>query len=596
VLLALLTALAPAGAADQLFPLDIRHVKLGGELGRRLQVTVQSNLLALDADREFLAPFREKQRRDGYIGLGKLIDTAVRLAAVTGDPRLLRLKQHLVSTTLQAQEPDGYLGILTPEQRVWTLWDIHEMSYLVYGLSMDHRFFGEQPSLAAGRKLADYIMSRWTAQPGRAPGGGDITVHMAVTGLESAMLALHQQTQDARYLDFCRQFRRLEAWDARIVTGRWGPIEGHAYAHLCRCIAQLRLYRLQPAPVLREPTRAVLDFLTRGDGLVITGECGDHECWHDTQEGAINLGESCATAYLLRFLDELLRLEADPLCGDLMERIIFNGLFAAQSPDGRQIRYYTPFDGPRSYFNGDTYCCPNNYRRIIAELPGLVAYRRPGEIVVSLYTPSTATIQLEPELSVRLGQETAYPSGERVVIRVEPARPASFALRLRIPRWCARPRAAVNHQSAATAAESGTWLVLNRQWNVGDQVALDLPMPWRLVKGRKAQAGRVAVLRGPQVFCLNRARHKELAAADLRLLVIDPASLEGPFPDDSIRPGGQSCRVRAWPAGAWYPSAKPELTLTLTEFPDPGGEAIYFKVPNPNAPGLVHDELALGAP
>ena len=169
--------------------------------------------------------------------------------------------------------------------------------------------------------------------------------------------------------------RKLPEWDARIVTGRHGQIEGHAYAHMCRCIAQLRLDRLQPDQRLLKPAHDVIDFLTGHDGLVITGTCGDHECWHDTQEGTINLGETCATAYLIRMLDELLRMEGKPLYGDLMERAIYNALFAAQSPDGRQIRYYSPFDGPREYFKGDTYCCPCNYRRIVAELPGMICYR-----------------------------------------------------------------------------------------------------------------------------------------------------------------------------------------------------------------------------
>ena len=48
-------------------------------------------------------------------------------------------------------------------------------------------------------------------------------------------------------------------------------------------------------------------------------------------------------------MDERLRMTGDTHSGDIMERAIFNALFAAQSPDGRKIRYYTPFDGPRTY-------------------------------------------------------------------------------------------------------------------------------------------------------------------------------------------------------------------------------------------------------
>ena len=133
-----------------------------------------------------------------------------------------------------------------------------------------------------------------------------------------------------------------------------------------------------------------MDFLTRQDGLVITGACGYQECWHDNQQGFFKLGETCATAYLIRLLDNMLRLEGDTLYGDMMERTIYNALFAAQSPDGRNLRYYSPFEGKRVYFDKDTYCCPCNFRRIIAELPTMVYYRCGGGLAINLYTTSIA--------------------------------------------------------------------------------------------------------------------------------------------------------------------------------------------------------------
>ena len=94
LMLALFASCLPGilGAADVLAPLDLSSVKLGGELGRRIDVTVANNLLVLDADPDFLAPFREKTKNTGYIGLGKLLDATVRLAAYAGDPRLAALK------------------------------------------------------------------------------------------------------------------------------------------------------------------------------------------------------------------------------------------------------------------------------------------------------------------------------------------------------------------------------------------------------------------------------------------------------------------------------------------------------------------------
>ncbi len=162
-------------------------------MGRRIEVTVANNLLALNAERDFLTPFRERKQKEGYVGLGKLIDAAVRFAAYTADPRVVEFKQRLVAEAIRTQEADGYLGILKPEHRVSALWDVHELGYLAYALAIDHRFFDEPSSLAAARKLADYVIAHWPAQPQQAIGGEWIKLHVSVTGVETAFLALYEQ-------------------------------------------------------------------------------------------------------------------------------------------------------------------------------------------------------------------------------------------------------------------------------------------------------------------------------------------------------------------------------------------------------------------
>ena len=124
---------ASVAAADRMSPLDVRQVKVGGEIGRRIGVTIDNNLLKLDVDKDFLKPFQEKKAKDGFVGLGMLIDAAVRLAAYSDSPKAVALKKHLVAEAIHAQGPDGYLGMMLPTSRMWELWDIHEM-----GLSLIH--------------------------------------------------------------------------------------------------------------------------------------------------------------------------------------------------------------------------------------------------------------------------------------------------------------------------------------------------------------------------------------------------------------------------------------------------------------------------
>ncbi len=590
----LLLAGLPASAAEVLAPLDLRDVQVGGEIGRRIDVTISNNLLKLDVDGDFLRPFLEAERRGAFIGLGMLLDSTVKFAAYSGDPKVLALREHLVAEVLRAQEADGYIGTFPPAQRIQTLWDVHEMGYVIWALLEDHRYFGEAESLAAARKAADYLVKNWSVLPADWGVGADVAPHVALTGLERTMLALHRATGDPAYLQFCTQTRALPQWDLGIVIGRRPGIEGHVYAYLARCLAQLELHRLQPSPSLLGPAQRALEFMTEQDGMLVTGSCGQCEIWTDDQDARGDVGEACALAYQLRVYDSLLRLQGDARMGDLMERTIFNALFASQSPDGRQLRYFAPLEGHRVYWKTDTYCCPCNFRRIIAELPALVFYRAPDGITVNLYAPAEAKLKLDNGPPVSIRQETDYPNSGRVRIGLDPENPADFALRLRIPAWASNANVTVNGQPFAGEIKAGTFLEVRRPWKRGDQVELDLPMPWRLVQGRQRQAGRVAVMRGPQVFCLNPAQHPDLEKLDgteLGYLALDPASLSAPVPNAAVRPDGLGCRVQAWKPGFGL-SLKPDYELTLTEFPDPEGKATYFRLRDLS--GAVHDELSRG--
>jgi hypothetical protein len=304
--------------------------------------------------------------------------------------------------------------------------------------------------------------------------------------------------------------------------------------------------------------------------------------------------------------DSLLRMEGSSRYGDLMERTIYNALFAAQSPDGRHLRYFSPLEGNRVYWPDDTYCCPSSYRRIISELPGMIYYRWKGGLAINLYAASQAKVDLGEGVSLTVRQESDYPSSGRVVVHLDPSPAARFPLRLRIPAWAANARVAVNGQPLGQAIAPGAFLEIEREWKGGDQVTVELPMAWRLVRGRARQSGRVAVMRGPQVFCLNPELNVDLDwksgdptllttqspdGVDLGRITLDPASIKEPVPDDSIRSGGMASRVEGWKPG-FDLSRKGDLRLVLTEFADPGCKATYFRLRDLSV--AVDDELLRG--
>jgi uncharacterized protein len=576
---------------DTLAQLDLRQITVGGEIGRRINITANNNLLALDIDKDFILPFKKKEHRgegySDYIGLGKNIDATVRLAAYTKNDKVLALKRHILDEIINSQEPDGYIGIMVKESRMWKLWDIHEMGYLILGLTSDYHYFREKRSLVAAQKLADYIIKRWATMPAGWQKWGAL-------GLESNMLALYRETNERRYLDFCVQQCSLPQWKLDIPAGRGVLMKGHVYTEIDLCLAQLELFHVQYDEKLLKSGRDAIDFLTAHDGMTITGAAGLWEMWTNDQSSRGPLGETCATAYQIRLFNKFLLMDGNSRYGDILERIIYNTLFAAQSPDGRQLRYFTPFENDRTYFRTDTYCCPNNFRRIISELPGMVYYQSAKGVTVNLYTPSEATIDLEGGVSLRIRQETDYPSSGKVIIHLDPSKPVSFQLQLRIPRWCDKTLVSVNEKPLEETITSGEFLPIMKEWSTGDQVTLEMSMPWRFVLGRKRQSGRVAVMRGPLIYCLNPAQNATLQkkdAADLINFVIDPDSLKLMSDDLTVHAGGTACSVKAADRSITL-EALNNLTLKLTEFPDPEGKVIYFRIPDFSV--AVPDEILFG--
>ena len=416
------------------------RITVGGEIGRRIEITIANNLLQLDIEHDFLAPLRKKT--GAFVGIGMLLNTMTRLAAFSGDQRVAFLRDNLVAALIQLQDPSGYIGTKAQEKRLWEAFDVDEVFQILSGLVAHYRLTRNAGSLAGATRLGRFVLNRFSTEPEEAAKERWLCDTLLFLGLELGLLDLYAVCNEKTFLDFCVQQRRLHLWRDPIVLGRWGKLEGHAYAYLVKCLAQLHLNRFAPDRKLFEQSHKLLDFLTQSNGMVITGAMSEWECWHNTQEGGWNLGETCASAYLIYLLDKLLRLEGDALYGDLMERIIYNTLFAAQSPDGRRLRYNTAFDGPRTYYEKDAYCCPNNYRLAVSRLPEFIYYPTRNGIRVNLYTDSIVRCRF-PSGMVTIEQTTNYPNSGLILLRIGVETPMRFALSLRLPRWCSTPEIVV---------------------------------------------------------------------------------------------------------------------------------------------------------
>src|SRR5262249_3881199 len=209
-----------------------------------------------------------------------------------------------------------------------------------------------------------------------------------------------------------------------------------------------------------------------------------------------------------------LQLDLDRRYTDVMELALYNAVISGVALDGETFFYDNPLASEGTHHRQPWFrcpCCPPNIARLLASLGEYVYAQNDTEAVVHLYIQSAGELQLGGQ-AVTLRQETRYPWDGAVTLRVETEQPARFGLRLRLPGWCAAPRLMLNGAPVdlASCVEQG-YARIEREWQDGDMVTLDLPMPIERVYAHPAVAddvGRVALRRGPLVYCLEQADHE----------------------------------------------------------------------------------------
>ncbi len=268
--------------------------------------------------------------------------------------------------------------------------------------------------------------------------------------------------------------------------------------------------------------------------LYITGGLGarrENEGYGEAYElpNRTAYAETCAAIAGALWNQRMFLLHGDAKYLDVLERILYNGFLSGVSLDGERFFYPNPLaaDGKRAFNQGqkgrsewfDCSCCPTNVVRYLPSIAGAVYAQRDRDVYVNLFIAGKAELTADG-MKVEVRQETRYPWDGKVMIRVDPARPTPLALHVRIPGWAqGRPipsdlyRYADPAVAPFTLAVNGLpvkpevvkgFAVLQRTWKASDAVELDLPMPVRRVLAHEkveADAGRVALERGPVVYC-----------------------------------------------------------------------------------------------
>lgn len=220
-----------------------------------------------------------------------------------------------------------------------------------------------------------------------------------------------------------------------------------------------------------------------------------------------------------------MNLQPQEQYADLLEHTLYNAVLPGLSLDGAHYYYQNPLsdDGThrrRAWFG--CACCPPNVARLLAQLPGYFYSVSADSVWMHLYAQNTARLTLGDGQSAEFKITTDYPWDGNVEIELLSA--GQFALFLRVPGWSAPGTAIlVNGEPFGGEAEAGSYVELRRQWQVGDVVTLQIPMPVRRIFCHPYVADnlhRVALQRGPILYAVEAVD----VSGDVRNLVLSPTA------------------------------------------------------------------------
>ena len=487
--------------------------------------------------------------------LGKWIEAASYSLGAHPDPAVAKLVDDAVAHLIRGQKEDGYL-YCNPLPRDWRwarleFWhQFYDAGHTIEGAVARYQATGQRDLLDAMCHYADLIEANFGPEPGKKRG------YDGHQEIELALVKLYRATGVERYLKLAKFFLDSRGTQPgyfkqeRAAGVRLGlPAQGWIPAGEGEYFQAHQPVREQTDAV-GHAVRALYMYSGMADVAAETGDAGllaaCRRLWASVVQRRMYIiggvgsskdgeaftfdydlpnetayAETCANIALVFFAHRMLQIEADGQYADVMERALYNGVVSGVSRDGRRFFYanhLAAYPDPqagagenvawsrRGWFG--CACCPPNIARLISSIGGYAYSVAKKGIYIHLYLTGGVEAGVDGR-KVRLRQETAYPWQPGVKLTVEPEEPVEFDLMLRVPGWCRRAQLRVNGEAVnlPRVMRKG-YARVRRRWVKGDVVELTLAMPVERIEARpgvRMDCGKVALRRGPIVYCLEEA-------------------------------------------------------------------------------------------
>jgi DUF1680 family protein len=486
----------------------------------------------------------------------KIIEGASYVLEQAYDVSLDQYLDSLIVCIAAAQTEDGYLQtwrIIDPEHPGDNWWgnaerwsdirnghELYNVGHLYEAAAAHFLATGKRSLLEVAIRNADLVNAIFG--PGR---------RVAVPGheeIEIGLIKLFRITGNQDYLDLARLFiDRRGMGEERELMGEYHqdhlPVReqrsaiGHAVraGYLYSAMADMVYYTGDRSymPALDSIWEDIVKrktYITGGIGASREGESfgEDYEL-----PNATAYAETCAAIANIFWNHRMFLLRAEGKYYDVLEKTLYNGMLSGVSQSGDRFFYPNPLssDGQTAFNYGSATrqkwfpcaCCPSNISRFIPEIPGYIYATKDDTVYVNLYIANSADITLDQD---HLGMmiRTRYPWEGDIKVILSPGKLKRLTLALRIPGWSVNqpvpsdlytienpsellPVIQLNGNRIPLDIRDG-YVFINRHWGSGDQVDLSLPLRVLKIKAHpevESDAGRVALQRGPLVYCLEEA-------------------------------------------------------------------------------------------